>query len=326
MDSITNIEKIENMLKIGTFLKMYRINYNGYRLYVREEPFAYYSGLTGALSAATFRGDQDAKRLEGWRNSMIDSFGQKNTEDFVSMTADFGTLLHMSAVTIKEKGCIVRKEEQDKATEYFINAYKVKNMKPDMLIINKMVFDYQKHISSLMQFVYDRVQEIYAIEAPCIWETARIATPVDLVCLCKATEKGEFKNTTLNIKTSSQISAHQMEQISCELNMWNSTYDLQCENTAIIRTKDWKESSGPTYEFKYLNKDEANKLFLEAASRVLLCLNGNASYFPSPTSKSFKGTTKIGEKPEIVITTLEEEWKQTMEELTEEFIITEQND
>jgi len=315
MESITNIEKIENLLKIGTFMKMFRVNFNGMRLYIQEEPFQYYSGLTGALSACTFRGDQDAKRLDGWRTSMIDSFGHKNTEDYVSMTADFGTLLHMSLVTIKEKGCIVWSEEQDKAQEYFVNAYRAKSIEPDMRTIKKMRFDYCKHVSSLLQFVYDRVQEIYAIEAPCLWETMRICTPIDMVCSCRPTEKGDFKTTTINIKTSSQISAHQLEQIACENYMWNNTYDLQADISAIIRTKDWKDSGTPTYEWKYITKDECIKAAEEAAKRLWLCLNSNSSYFPNPMSKTFVGETKAGEKPEISIKTLEQEWLSTMEEI-----------
>jgi len=317
MGSITNIEKVENLLKIGTFLKMFRVNFNGLRIYIQEQPFQYYSGLTGALSAATFKGDPDAKRLTGWRNSMIDSFGEKNTKDFVDMTADFGSLLHMSLVTIKEKGCIDWGEEKDRSYEYFINAYKAKNIEPDMKTIKNMSYDYCKHVASLLQFIHERVHEIYAIETPCIWETMKIATPIDLVCSCRPTEKGAFVNTTINIKTSSQISGHQLEQIACENFMWNATYDFQADNTAIVRTKDWNESKSPTFEFKYLNKEDSDKIALEAAKRLGICLNSSASYFPSPISKSFQGTTKAGEKPEIISKTLEEEWTETSKELND---------
>lgn len=321
--NIQDIEKIENLLKIGSYNKMYRINFNGQRIYVQEEPFAHYSGLTGALSAATFKGDQDAKRLTSWRNSMIDSFGEANTENYVAMTADFGTLLHMAMVTIKDKGLIKWDEERDKAYDYFVNCYKVKSLDPDLKTIKKIVYEYQKHVASLLQWVYERVQEIYAIEVPVKWESLKIATPIDIFCSCRQTEKGPFANTTVNIKTSSQISNHQLEQISCEMHMWNQTYGGElplndtkknAEFTGIIRTKDWNESKSPTYEYKYLTLDQA-KIYWEAAkARLQLCLNSSASYFPSPVNRSFKGETKIGEIPVIESTTLKEEWNSILTE------------
>jgi hypothetical protein len=310
---ITNIEKVENMLKIGTFFKMYRINYNGLRIYVQEEPFMYYSGLTGALNAATFKGDPDSKRLDKWRTSMLDSFGEKNLNDYVNTTADFGTLLHMSLVTIKEKGCINWSEEKDMAYEYFINAFKTKSIEPDLKTIKKMVYEYQKHVASLMQFIYERVNEIYAIETPVKFEELKIATPIDLFCSCRQTPKGEFRNTVINLKTSSQISAHQMEQVACELTFWNSTYDVQAEYAAILRTKDWTECKNPTYDYKYIDAIECFYYFKKTWERLKICLNSESTYYPSPTSKSFNGVTKIGEIPIITTKTLQQEWLETME-------------
>lgn len=309
MNNITQIEVIENMLKIGNYNKMFRVNFNGQRIYVLENPFSYYSGLTGALSAATFNGDPDKKRIKGWRESMIDSFGKKSADDFLDMTADFGTLLHSALVTIKENGQINWNEEESKAQEYFVLAYREKFLDPDLKTISKMVYEYQKHIASLMQFCYDCVQEIHAVEVPVIWEGLKIATPVDFKCICRQTPKGEFKPTTINIKTSSQISKNQFEQISCEMVMWNQTYKDVVEYTAILRTKDWTEGKIPTYEYKYLLREEAEKMALKCEKRLFLCLDSDASYFPEPTSKKFDGITKIGEQPKILIQSLQEEFE-----------------
>lgn len=305
--TIRDIEVVENMLKIGKYLKMFRVNFNGYRLYVQQDPFKYYSGLTGALSAATFKGDPDNKRLTSWRNSMIDSFGEKNTNDYVDMTADFGSLLHSALVTIKEKGKINWKEEEDKAFGYFVDSYKSKNLEPNLVVIKKMTYEYQKHIASMLQFIHERVQEIYAIETPAKWEALKIATPIDVYCSCKQTDKGEFKNTTINIKTSSQIGQHQLEQVSCELAMWNETYG-GAEYTAIMRTKDWTEGKTPTFEYKYLSLTDAYEIAQKAFDRLSLCLNTSASYYPNPVNRSFDGETKIGEQPIIVSKTIEDEW------------------
>jgi len=307
-NNIQDIEVIENMLKIGNFNKMFRVNYNGCRLYVQPTPFAYYSGLTGALSAATFNGDTNNKRLKGWRENFIDSFGAKNADDYLSMTADFGSLLHLALVTIKENGCINWEEEKAKAMEYFINCYIVKRIEPNLKVIKQQVYDYQKHVASLMQFVYERVHEIYAIEVPAKWEALKIATPIDLFCSCRQTEKGEFKKTTINLKTSSQITKHHLEQVSCEFEMWNETYG-DAEFTAIMRTIDWREKSGPTFDYKYLNKEQATELSLNAKQRLKLCLQSDASYYYEPSNKTFTGVTKIGEKPIIIEKSLQEEWE-----------------
>jgi hypothetical protein len=308
MNNISKIETVENMLKIGNYLKMYRVNYSGTRLYVQEEPFAYYSGLTGALSASTFSGDPDKKRLKGWREGMIDSFGKKNADDYLEMTADFGTLLHTALVTIKNRGQINWKEEQERAYDYFVQAYRDKLLEPDLKVIKKMTYEYQKHVASLMQFHYDCVQEIYAIETPCKWERLSIATPIDEYCLCRQTPKGDFKKTTINLKTSSQISKHQIDQVSCEFVMWNETYG-GAEYTAILRTKDWKESNAPTYEYKYFDKITAEGLAATCAKRIELCLNSDASYLQEPTSRKFEGITKIGEQPKISVKSLKDEWE-----------------
>jgi hypothetical protein len=309
MNSITKIEPVENMLKIGDYLKLFRINYSGLRIYVRENPFAYYSGLTGALSAATFSGDPDKKRLKGWRESMIDSFGSKNADDFLQMTADFGTLLHSALVTIKEQGKINWAEEQEKSFEYFVMAYREKFLEPDLKVIKKMTYEYQKHVASLLQFCYDCVHEIYAIEVPAIWEDQKIATPIDMFCSCRQTPKGDHAKTTINIKTSSQISKHQFDQVACEMSMWNQTYLDKADFTAILRTKDWTESKIPTYEYKYLDKEAAEKLALNCINRLDLCLQSEASYYPEPFNKSFEGETKLGEQPQIVVKTLQEEFE-----------------
>jgi len=308
-NSITKIEIVENMLKIGDYLKMFRVNFNGLRLYIQENPFAYFSGLTGALTASTFCGDQDKRRLATWRNEFIDSYGKKAADDYLQMTADFGTLLHSALVTIKETGQINWNEEQDKAREYFVMAYREKFLEPDLKVIKKMVYEYQKHVASLMQFHYDCVQEIQAIEVPTIWNGLKIATPIDEKCICRQTPKGDFYPTTINLKTSSQISRSQYDQVSCEMVMWNGTYPDKVEYTAILRTKDWTEGKLPTYEYKYLPKEYAEKLASKCEKRLLLCLDSDASYYPEPSSKYFEGITKIGQQPQIVIKTLQEEFE-----------------
>ena len=94
--------------------------------------------------------------------------------------------------------------------------------------------------------------------------------------------------------------------------MWNETYDNKAEFTAIMRSKDWTESKAPTFDYKGLNLDEATKLSEDAKRRLMLCLNSESSYLPYPINKSFIGETKIGQKPEIITKTLEDEWNEIL--------------
>lgn len=307
---IRDIEPIVDLLGNKHFKKLFRVNFKGFRLYIEPEPFQYYSGLTGALGSATFKGDPAEKRLKNWRESFIDSMGKDAADNYVDLTADFGTLLHMALVTIKEERQINWAEEKEKAEEYFINAYMKKGMEPDHYVINKMVYEYQKHVGSLMQFIYERVHSIHAIEVPATWEAMRIATPIDLVCDCRPTPKGEFVRTTINMKTSNQITPHHLIQASCELMMWNETYqNLEAENTAILRTMGkWREKSGPNFDFKYLNIDDAIKKAALSMDQLSLCLRTEASYLPEPRYRSFDGITKMGDQPVIKEYGIEEDW------------------
>lgn len=304
---IQDVEKIIDLTGSNQFKKLFRINYGGYRLYVNPDPFNYYSGLTGALSKATFQGDPAQQRLKGWRESMIDQFGQRNATEYVQMTADFGTLLHQALVTIKEKEVIDWAEETDKANEYFHELF-AKTESDSAYVIRKTTYEYLKHVASMMQFIHERVEKIYAIEVPVIWDELKIATPIDLVCLCRQTPKGEYSNTVINVKTSKQITPHHMEQVSCELTMWNQTYDIECEHAGIMRTKDWTEGKAPTYDYKYLHIADALDKSGQAFQRLNLCLQSDASYFPSPQNKRFEGTTKVGEQPVITVKNLSEDW------------------
>lgn len=307
---IKDVEKILDLSGSDNFLKLFRIDFNGLRLYINPEPFEYYSGLTGALSSATFKGDPAERRLKSWRESMIDSYGKDNAYNYVESTAEFGTLLHTALVTIKETGKIIWNEERDRAEAVFTDLYLKQQQVPNLSVIQKMVYEYQKHVASLMQFIHERVQGIHAIETPAIWSDLKIATPIDLVCSCRQTPKGDFKDTTINIKTSSQITPHHLDQASCEMVMWNDTYaeNALCEYTGILRTKNWTEGKTPTFDYKYLDANEAFSRVGPIQERLKLCLESEASYYPEPTYKKFTGETMAGNAPIIEIITLKKEW------------------
>ena len=301
---ITEKEQINNLLTSGIkTVMMYRVMFSGKRLYVLPEPFGVYSGLTGALSASTFKGSIDAKRLDKWRDSMISHLGtQEKQESYLNAMADFGTAIHEVLVTIQKDGKLDWALEAERASEYFANSARKNNIEPNSNVIRQQTFEYCKAAASLMQFVYEEVSEIYSIEGMAKCESLSIVTPIDLTFKDK---KGRM--ICCNIKTSNQISDHQREQASMEKMMWNETYpDCQVELTAILRTKDWRKS--PTFEYEIIKDNSVS----DVMQRLQLCKsNEKSTYLNYPKSvPTFTGVTKAGEMPVIEYKTLQEIFNQ----------------
>ena len=160
-----------------------------------------------------------------------------------------------------------------------------------------------------MQFVYDEVSEIIAIETMACSNEYKIATPLDVVYRDK---KGVLCN--VNIKTSSQIGNHHRNQVSFEKYMWNLTYpEMQIEKTGIIRPKDWKIDKVPTYELEFV-KDDAERVASLCEKFGCVLRDPDASYdaFRRET-RVFTGEIELGGKPQIAIKTLQEAFEESME-------------
>lgn len=305
---ITEREEIKNLIQCDKFtsVKMNRIKFIEKRLYAIDDPFKVYSGLTGALDAATFKGNRGAKRLGKWRDKMRSELGAEGQEAYLNTMADFGTLCHECLVRIKENGGLNWNEEQDYAEQFFYGSAKRHGITPNANVIRSQVFEYCKAAASLLQFVHDNVIEIYGIETMCKSDELQIATPVDMVCRIKE-KKGE-RTVSLNIKTSEQFGAHHYEQVSVEMHLWNNTYpDFQVDATGLLRPKDWSQKKGlPTYEYELL--DDPQTMFENIRKRLLLCMaDAECSYINYPTELPvFDGITKAGESPKIVMKSLQE--------------------
>lgn len=300
-------ELIENLLTSSPIstITMSRITYRGSRMYVSKDPFKIYSGLTGALSCASFKGNEDVKRIDKWRDSMISHLGSIEAQEaYLNSMADFGTLVHECVLRIWEQKFLDWKQEQNFARSYFENSARKNGIMLNENVVDKQVFAYCKHAASLMQFFHDNVIDVYGIESMCKSDSLCIATPVDIVCKIK-----DGRNITLNIKTSSQISDHQREQVAMEMLLWNETYD-KCfvDATGIIRPKDWRIDKVPTYELEILKPEEQKELAKNATNRLLLARDDSKStYVNFPTSiHVFSGQTKLGDKPNIECLTLEQ--------------------
>lgn len=301
-------EKIENLIKSQMpTITMFRLNVFGKRVYCTSNPFKVYSGLTGALSTVTFKGNQEAKRLSKWRDKMIDHLGGEGQQAYLNSMADFGTLTHSCIVRAWTSGKLNWDEEQEQAAAFFQQSAIENKIEPNPIVIREQVFEYCKAAASLMAFLHAEVKELYAVEAMAKSETLEIATPVDLVCKLKS-----GKVATLNIKTSSQFTNSHREQVAVEKFLWNETYG-NAEVTGMIRPKDWSMKKGaPTYELEILDAITESKLLNSAYQRLMIAKDDeNSTYLNYPKeSRIFTGETKLGDNPQFETKTLEQLFNQ----------------
>lgn len=305
---ITEIEIIENLFKKSKIktISMQRIKVLNRRTYVRREPFKMYSGLTGALSTATFSGNNEKRRLDSWRDKSIANLGGKDNHNaHLQSMADFGTLTHECILRAWIDGKLDWKYELEYAENFFIESAKKNNIPVNMDVIRSQIYEYCKSAASLMQFLHEQVAELYAVESMCYSDELIIATPVDIVCKLK-----NGKIATINIKTSKSVSNHQLEQVVIEKHLWNSTYpDTQADITGVIRPKDWSEKKGlPTYELVFVKPEDEEKILKKTLARLHLCLlDEDSTYANLPTSvPMFTGVTEMGMPPKIEYKSVEE--------------------
>jgi len=305
---ITEKQEIKNLIKsaIPTIL-MTRINFMNWRLYVQDLPFKVYSGLTGALSCVKFSGNQESRRVGKWRDKMIDHLGGVQAQkDYLNTMGDFGTILHEATVRMWRDGKLNWKEEQDYAYEYFKLSAINNHIEPNDIVIRQQIFEYCKNAASIMAFIHQEVDDIYAIESMAKCDEIDIATPIDMVVKLK-----DKRIVTINIKTSEQIANAHREQISVEKYLWNKTYDTQAHTTGILRPKNWMLSKVPTYEFLTLKPDEENKYLQSALNRLKLAKNDEENTYLTYPKETviFTGETKLGENPTMETKTLEQIYK-----------------
>lgn len=299
------IEEILNLHTQGIkTIPMRRVTFGHKRFYALSEPFRSYSGLTGAVAHVTYKGNEDNKRVARWRDSMIAHLGSIDKQEaLLNSMADFGTIVHEVIVRAWKDGDVDWEDEKKYAKEYFIKSSKKNGIEINISVIQQQIFEYCKAASSLMQFLFDNVAEIYSIEGMCKSDELSIATPVDIVCKLK-----DGRTACLNIKTSGQIYDHHREQVAMEKWMWNQTYpNCQADVTGVIRPKDWNQKKGvPTYELEFLKPEVEAEILEDVLHRLRHALK-HCTYLTMPTHFSvFKGKTKLGESPEIAQITIEE--------------------
>lgn len=311
-----NVELIQNLLSNPKFRGnlMYRANFNSRRCYIQPEPFEVFSGLTSAISASTFKGEMGEKRLDSWRQKQVEIFGSVEKADAnLDSLADFGTKLHSAIVEIWENQSY--DFSADKAREMFMESDKALGIPHHEGVISQKVLEFHKGVASMMQFFYDEVSDVLAVETMATYPSLRLATPIDLICTLK-----NGKRVALNIKTSSAINEHHLNQAAMEYVMWNHSYgeDYPVEASGIIRPKSWKIDKTPTYDLKLMKPDECMERATKVKAKMMACMMDEDSTYANfnKQTRIFTGKIKLGEAPKIVTKTIEEAFIESQMEIT----------
>ena len=244
--------------------KVRRHNRTGKRLYTTEDGTSY-------VSLTTFIGDTnlkaDTKYLDSWRNEMIEILGSpKAVDEYVQMTANFGTWLHIAISDFVKAGFIDWMQFTIDTSDFLRN-----NGFHNETILRTAIMELKKDMASIIQFFCDYKVTVLAVEIPVFKDN--IATCIDLVVEMLKTPKGEERHRAIiNLKSGKKgnFDSHKL-QLCWEREMFNNTYSFpnggsQIKSVYNIAPKNWTKQI-PTYSV-YNNTEEMEDFRLKFKARL----------------------------------------------------------
>ena len=280
--------------------KVYRIDVQGLRHYVRESGRTYKS-LTTFLSAVMPKN----KPLETWREKMtLDLGSTEKMDEWMEIVADYGTALHIAVADYCRNGGVDWSELQDWAYNYLIGA----GLKADTL--NAAANSLVKDVACLLQFFHEYQVRVIAVELPVFLQSG-VATLIDLVVEMnvynyEATEEGKRKRVIaiINLKSGKKgfFKEHAL-QLTGERLMFNETFGdvLKVEEVYNLAPTEWEER--PAFKLKRWTKDIEKKgyerLFENYIEQAKI---ENLLSEPQKTFPTFEGWTKYGDSPTAALT------------------------
>lgn len=279
--------------------KLYRVQYAGNRHYIRESGELYRS-LTTLLKKVQFA--EQAQWLETWRDQKEEQFGSKEAvEEYVNLTADYGSALHISIADTVRAGSVVWADLFDHWLPVF------QEQTGDSALAYTMTRQLQYELASILKFFSDYRVKVLAIELP-VWSKDGYATLTDLVGVMDAIPAwllngnsqaqrvpfiGDFKSSRKGFHES-----HEMQLVGCR-KAFNEIFGgvLPIQQILNIAPKSPKEGE-VQYRVKdwTLDADKGNKNQLFDSILQTARLSGVLSE-PGFTLTEFSGETKVGSDP-----------------------------
>ena len=275
--------------------KVYRVEIGGLRHYRRESGRVYKS-LTTFLDAV-----MPANRyLQAWRDKMIEQLGSaEKTREFVQMTADYGTALHIAIAEYCRNAGVDWQEFEEWAFG-FLSETGIDG-KALGYALNELTNDF----ASLLAFFHDYEVKVIAVEIP-VWLDNGVATLIDLVVEMNAykyTEKTEPEKRSrvkaiINLKSGKKgfYETHVLQLVG-ERRMFNEVYGEvygAIERVYNLAPNDWRTE--PTYKIKD-QTTQANDL--EPQFSLFLEIGKERGVLKIPETKYpvFFGRTEYGGNP-----------------------------
>lgn len=302
---IVNIEVLEALFLSQLFKekipllaaeKVYRVGIGGGRHYQRESNGRVYKSLTTFLDSVM----PPSRHLETWRDAMADQLGSNELADeYVRMTADYGTLLHIAVADFVRDGNVDWYEKK----MWFAAQLSEIGLKDKAL--NAATNELVKDLAAMVQFFYDYRVEVIAVELP-VFLDCGVATLVDLVCRMdnKANDQTPMEtanrhNAIINLKSGKKgfFDTHVL-QLEGERRAFNETYSklvgYEIQEVHNLAPTAWRGT--PKYKIK--NQTEAaNKksrlfsLYLEVANEL------GVLSMPQTKYEIMAGITSYGANP-----------------------------
>lgn len=286
--------------------KIFRHNRTGgVRMYTTEDDKSYLS-LTTMLNKTM----PPPKALTTWRDKKLEELGTiERVDEFVEMTADYGTYLHIVVSEFVRNQFIDWGTFDRDAISYFLNV----GFSGD--VIMAAVQEVKKDFASILQFFYDYDVKVLAVELPVYSDTYGVATCIDLVVdklvhpiICDTeTERNDRlmfasrEKALGNLKSGKKgfFDTH-VFQLAGEMLLFNETFGMKIpiSNVFNIAPNNWRHT--PTYKFK--NQTKAMDVAVQQFKNFQIT-GKLMGIFEENTQKmiAFEGLTKIGQSPSDAI-------------------------
>jgi hypothetical protein len=276
--------------------KVYRVGIGGGRHYQRGSNGRVYKSLTTFIDAVVPK----SKHLTSWRDNMAEQLGSVELADeYVTMTADYGTLLHIAVADFIRDGNVNWHHKK----LWFQAQLSELGLKDRAL--NAATNELTKDLASMVQFFYDYSVEVIAVELP-VFIGMGVATLIDLVVIMddKASDQTPIKTANrhkaiINLKSGKKgfFDTHVL-QLEGERMAFNETYSklvgYEIDCVYNLAPTNWRVT--PKYKIK--NQTEAaNKisrlfgLYLDIANEL------GVLSMPATKYAILGGVTEIGGNP-----------------------------
>ena len=219
--------------------------------------------------------------LKSWRKTYAAELGSEETLDtWVASTADFGTLVHELV------GQDVAAPITDKEVSSAITAFKEKYNLSELAAF-KAAVTATKAVLSFRKFIEDYQLDIFSMEEMCTDPSIRTTTPIDIFGIGKVKERGKEKDVIIlaNMKTSESSGSYHQWQCAIEYRCAWATLDLKRwleqgyeVRVMTVRPKDWKYSSGPTYEVQDYTDFATGERARKTIDAAFMMLDQNGKY------------------------------------------------